>query len=132
MLELRPLNDSAYLEGNSSVILKLVQRVDVGNTQQKIRYPDDDRIWNTDANPNNYSIQSNNTAINGTKNTFVPLEVIKTAATTMEQLNFSISLEASEKEYMILLYFLELNSSISWSSMVLHLIYCMSKSIFRA
>ena len=38
MLELRPLNDSAYLEGNSSVILKLVQRVDVGNTQQKHRY----------------------------------------------------------------------------------------------
>lgn len=37
-LELRPLDDFAYLEGNSSVILKLVQRVDVGNTQEPIRY----------------------------------------------------------------------------------------------
>ncbi|RWR77865.1 Protein kinase domain-containing protein [Cinnamomum micranthum f. kanehirae] len=121
MLELRPLNDSAYLEGNSSVILKLVQRVDVGNTQQKIRYPDDDRIWNTDANPNNYSIQSNNTAIYGTQNTFVPLEVLQTAATAMEQLNFSISLEASEKEYMILLYFLELNSSVTMGERVFNI-----------
>lgn len=51
----------------------------------------------------------------------MPLEVLQTAATAMEQLNFSISLEASEKEYMILLYFLELNSSVKTGERVFNI-----------
>lgn len=37
-LELRPLNVLKYLQGGTSSVLKLVKRVDVGNTGEDIRY----------------------------------------------------------------------------------------------
>jgi hypothetical protein len=37
-LELRPLGDLKYLQGKASGVLKLVSRVDAGNTGNSIRY----------------------------------------------------------------------------------------------
>lgn len=37
-LELRPLSNLKYLQGESSSVLKLVKRIDVGNTEDDIRY----------------------------------------------------------------------------------------------
>lgn len=37
-VELRPLNDSIYFKGNSSSVLKLISRVDLGNKNFSYRY----------------------------------------------------------------------------------------------
>ncbi|XP_077234062.1 nodulation receptor kinase-like [Tasmannia lanceolata] len=113
-LELRPLNDSLYLKENSSVILKVVSRVDLGNTAHAIRYPQDpnDRIWTVDASSNKPLI--NNVSIYGA-NTSVPMEVLQSAATNVERLQFvhaDVNTKASVHDYLVFLYLLELNSSI--------------------
>lgn len=74
-----------------------------------LRYSEDlnDRIWSTDTSSGESA--ANGGSINGTINTYVPLEVLQTAATTESNLKFNISVEAGENEYMIRLYFLETN-----------------------
>ncbi|XP_043690706.1 nodulation receptor kinase-like isoform X2 [Telopea speciosissima] len=115
-LELRPLGNLLYPELDLSNVLKLVSRVDVGNTKGVIRYPYDtsDRIWATSSSLSNSSIIISNTSIsvNGA-NASVPIQVLQTALTDKTQLQFiQDNLDLSNKNYLIFLYFLELDGSI--------------------
>ncbi|KAK9285498.1 hypothetical protein L1049_024692 [Liquidambar formosana] len=117
-LELRPLNDSEYIERETSSVLKKVSRVDVGgNIGEQIRYPEDpnDRIWQPPINPDptaypyptSASISINNT------NVAVPLQVLQTALTHSARLEFNHSnLDTGDNNYNVYLYFLELNASV--------------------
>ncbi|OVA10049.1 Protein kinase domain [Macleaya cordata] len=115
-LELRPLNDLVYLKNRPSSVLKVVKRVDLGYTKEVIRYPYDlnDRIWNVDTNQNGATPISSAVKIRNGANASVPLQVLQTALTDNERLEFVINdLETGDNNYMIILYFLELNNSIS-------------------
>ncbi|XP_058081492.1 nodulation receptor kinase-like [Magnolia sinica] len=109
-LELRPLSNFSYVNGDPSAILKLVARVDLGS-KKEIRYPTDssDRIWTIDASFN--AIPSNVTIYGA--NPSVPIEVLQTAVTNTEHLQFiHDGLEAGHYDYLVFLYFAELNLSI--------------------
>ncbi|KAL5755226.1 hypothetical protein ACOSP7_023446 [Xanthoceras sorbifolium] len=122
-LEIRPLNDSEYLQGQSSNVLKLVARLDLGRSKEEhsFRYPDDpyDRIWmpTSSPEPTTYSISSNTTNIsNYNANVTVPLQVLQTALTDDHQLNFfHANLDSADYNYTVNLYFLELNDSVKSS-----------------
>ncbi|KAF6147364.1 hypothetical protein GIB67_003262 [Kingdonia uniflora] len=112
-LELRPLKELDYLKSDSSKLLKVIRRVDAGNTQGLIRHPYDvnDRIWNLDA------IQSENISnintIVSLANATIPVQVLHTALTDSKRLMFYYDdLDEGINEYQIILYFLELNDSI--------------------
>ncbi|XP_057984619.1 nodulation receptor kinase-like, partial [Hevea brasiliensis] len=117
-LELRPLEDSVYLQRKATTVLKLVSRIGVGNAGDGIRHPDDhfDRIWE---NPNNERIfispdSTPARSIIFNASTTVPLKVLKTALTHQDRLEFiHNSLNAEDHNYTLFLYFLELNSTIS-------------------
>ncbi|KAJ0982654.1 hypothetical protein J5N97_010909 [Dioscorea zingiberensis] len=115
MIELRPLNDNIYLDGDPSSILKLVSRVDLGNKNTSYRFPVDpaDRIWASDPNfTRNTALISSNVFLQGV-NSSIPLEVLQTAATDDEQLNFQlVGLDTSHENYLVILHFLELNPNI--------------------
>lgn len=109
-LELRPLNSDSdyYLNGDSSIVLKLIKRVNLGSTGEDIRYPDDpsDRIWKSEAGDN---IIPGTTNFNTTR---VPIKVLQTATTSLDRLVLlSSGLETQQYNYTIFLYFLELDSS---------------------
>ncbi|KAJ4840426.1 hypothetical protein Tsubulata_009267 [Turnera subulata] len=115
-LQLRPLGDTTYLQNNASNVLKLVSRIDVGNTGEDIRYPDDpyDRIWKS---PDSLIIsgssptRANTTVYNAT--TTVPLKVLHTALTHTERLVFLHNdLDAVDHNYTVILYFLELDDAV--------------------
>ncbi|KVH92378.1 Concanavalin A-like lectin/glucanase, subgroup, partial [Cynara cardunculus var. scolymus] len=115
-IELRPLN-SDYLNGEPSNVLRLVHRVDVGNTGEEIRFPQDpyDRIWKPDSdldqNGNSTSLDNRNIIVlNGTK-MLPPIQVLQTARTHPERLEFQHNLNSGNK-YILYLYFLELNASV--------------------
>ncbi|XP_047965266.1 nodulation receptor kinase-like isoform X2 [Salvia hispanica] len=117
-LELRPSN-TVYLARYNSSVLKLVDRVDVGNTVADIRYPHDsyDRIWRSDVYPDSTAryIPPPTTDVNITDpdNIMPPLQVLKTAVTHQERLEFQYdTLDAGSRNYSIYLYFLELNESV--------------------
>ncbi|KAI6699456.1 hypothetical protein NL676_013780 [Syzygium grande] len=111
-LELRPLNDSDYLNGHSSTVMKVIRRVNLGSTGEDIRYPDDpsDRIWKSEANPISGIINSTTDFHNPTR---VPIKVLRTAMTSSDRLVLlSNDPEIIQYNYTIFLYFLELNNSI--------------------
>ncbi|CAK9150616.1 unnamed protein product [Ilex paraguariensis] len=116
-LELRPVN-SDYLEREPSSVLKVIDRVDVGNTGQEIRYPHDpyDRIWRPELNPDQNatptSSSSANTTITSANLTVPPIQVLQTALIHPERLEFLHNdLDTGYHEYDLFLYFLELNDS---------------------
>ncbi|KAM0952008.1 putative protein kinase RLK-Pelle-LRR-I-1 family [Dioscorea sansibarensis] len=114
MIELRPLNDKIYLDGDS-YFLKLVSRVDLGNEKTSYRYPMDpaDRIWDFDPNfTRSASLDSSNLHLQDV-NSSIPLQVLQTAVTDDEQLNFQlVNLDISHENYLVILHFLELNPDV--------------------
>ncbi|KAK9110786.1 hypothetical protein Sjap_018846 [Stephania japonica] len=115
-LELRPLHDLVYFNNHSSTVLKLVSRVDVGNTIEAIRYPLDrsDRIWkNSEIQSKTDNSISNTSSLVHGANTAVPLQVLQTASIDPERLDFLLNnLGKRDSNYLIHLYFLELNGSV--------------------
>ncbi|KAL0377983.1 UNVERIFIED_CONTAM: Nodulation receptor kinase [Sesamum radiatum] len=117
-LELRPSHPD-YVKGNASSVLKLVDRADAGNIGSEIRYPVDpyDRIWRSDSYPDstaNYI--SSSTAyvdLTGVNSILPPLEVLQTALTHPERLEFQYkNLDAGTYNYNLYLHFLELDDSV--------------------
>ncbi|KAK1433192.1 hypothetical protein QVD17_10100 [Tagetes erecta] len=113
-IELRPLDLD---HEDPSSVLKLVHRVDVGNTKGEIRYPQDpyDRIWkpDSDLNQNSKSTSLENSSIiglNGTK-TLPPITVLQTARTHSDHLEFWHNIPSGYNNYILNLYFLELDGS---------------------
>ncbi|XP_021274644.1 nodulation receptor kinase-like [Herrania umbratica] len=112
-LELRPLNGSAYLKDKSSSILKLVNRTDLGGIGET-RYPEDgyDRIWKPASSL--YSPANSSVTIHNNANTTVPLKVLQTAVTDSNQLEFlQNGLDNEDYNYTVILYFLELNDTVT-------------------
>ncbi|CAI0430877.1 unnamed protein product [Linum tenue] len=117
-IELRPLyDDSSYLDGkDSAVLLKLVDRVDLGNSGNTIRFPDDpnDRLW-TSPDTERVSLSAI-TAINNTISKAaakVPLKVLETAITNEYSFQFLyIDLETRDCNYTIFLHFFELDDNV--------------------
>lgn len=113
-IELRPL-DLDYED--PSDVLKVLLRVDVGNTRGEIRYPQDpyDRIWKPDSDSNQ---NGNSTSLNGDKivqnrtKTSPPIEVLKTGRTHLERLEFMHNLHSTYEKYILHLYFLELDGNV--------------------
>lgn len=117
-LELRPL-DADYLNTEPTSALKLVHRVDVGSTGEEIRYPHDpyDRIWRPESNSsqisNVTSVYSENVTVTNSTVTLPPIEVLQTAVTHPERLEFlHEDLETGIHKYNLYLYFLELNNTV--------------------
>ncbi|KAJ6732672.1 hypothetical protein OIU74_004591 [Salix koriyanagi] len=115
-LELRPLGDLKYLQGKASGVLKLVSRVDAGNTGNSIRYPDDsfDRIWRRpDPEMVSLSEPTNSTTYIDDVKITVPAKVLQTALTHTDRLEFLHSdLDTEDSNYTVFLYFFEFNQSI--------------------
>ncbi|XWS45056.1 hypothetical protein CRYUN_Cryun15aG0103900 [Craigia yunnanensis] len=112
-LELRPLNDSKYLKDRSSSILKLVNRTDLGGIGET-RYPEDryDRIWKPASSL--YSPTNSPVTIHTNANTTVPLKVLQTAVTDSNRLEFlQNDLDDGDHNYTVILYFLELNDTVT-------------------
>ncbi|MQL73865.1 hypothetical protein Taro_006191 [Colocasia esculenta] len=116
-LELRPLADEDYPEGEQPVVLKLIARVDAGNRDpnQIYRYPADpsDRIWTADTSfAGGRTVSSSQATLRGS-NTSVPLEVLRTAAEESTQLVFlHTGLDASEQRYLVILHLFELDAGV--------------------
>ncbi|KAL0450085.1 UNVERIFIED_CONTAM: Nodulation receptor kinase [Sesamum latifolium] len=125
-LELRPSHPD-YVKRNPSSVLKLVDRVDAGNIGSEIRYPVDpyDRIWRSDSYPDstaNY-ISSSTAYVNltGVNSILPPLEVLQTALTHPERLEFQYkNLDAGTYNYNLYLHFLELDDSVQAGQRVFH------------
>ncbi|XP_068657022.1 nodulation receptor kinase-like [Aristolochia californica] len=118
-VELRPLSDYHYLNENQNVILKLLSRVDAGNTREQIRYPTDpnDRIWSIDKKPGGNLVQpsSNSISIYPTNSSNVPIKVLETAVTHTERLQFLFNDSGyiHYERFHVCLYFLELDPLIA-------------------
>ncbi|XP_065874861.1 nodulation receptor kinase-like [Euphorbia lathyris] len=118
-LELRHLQDSKYLKGNDSYVLRLVSRIDARNAGDDIRYSDDkfDRIWEipdtkTISISPGSKIAETSTFVDNAE-TLVPLKVLQTALTHSDRLEIvHKDLDLEEYNYTVFLYFLELNSSV--------------------
>ncbi|XP_027076638.1 nodulation receptor kinase [Coffea arabica] len=117
-LELRPLT-SDYLNRDPSSVLNLIDRVDAGNEGGDIRYPLDryDRIWRADKYSDPMANRISSSSVNVTRSspnlTFPPIEVLQTALTHPERLEFSYNnLDSDYHRYDLLLYFLELNDQV--------------------
>ncbi|XP_061355239.1 nodulation receptor kinase-like [Gastrolobium bilobum] len=115
LLELRPLPEE-YLQGFSSSVLKLISRSNLGGKEDDIRYPIDrsDRIWKEISSPSALTFSSFNNSISyPNANATPPLQVLQTALTHPERLEFIHNgLENEDYEYRMFLYFLELNSTV--------------------
>ncbi|XVF15329.1 hypothetical protein REPUB_Repub09cG0142500 [Reevesia pubescens] len=112
-LELRPLNGSEYLKHKSSNILKLVNRTDLGGSGET-RYPEDryDRIWKPASSL--YSQTNSQVTLHNNANTTVPLKVLQTAVMDSSQLEFlQNDLDNGDYNYTVILYFLELNDTVT-------------------
>ncbi|XP_044463492.1 nodulation receptor kinase-like [Mangifera indica] len=129
LLELRPLNETEYLNGQSSSILKVVGRFDLGRSDKENRYPDDpyDRIWipKLNSDPTTSSISSNTIIFGNASTVTVPFQVLQTALnTSSDHLTFlQTDLDLGEYNYTINLYFLELNDSVKNSGQRMFDIY---------
>ncbi|KAF5191985.1 Nodulation receptor kinase [Thalictrum thalictroides] len=124
-LEMRPSRVLDYSNTDPSSVLKVISRVDLGNSEGVVRYPDDvnDRIWSANASLiQNARLLSNvNISVNGA-NTTVPLKVLQTAVTKSERLEFIHNdLDERDTTYLIYLYFLELNASVETGQRVFHI-----------
>lgn len=124
LLELRNLRDSQYLDKEPSSVLKVVKRADVGNTEEAIRYPKDpnDRKWDPTDTPQGTSFSNSSTISALNANLTVPLQVLQTAQTHPERLEFLHSdLDKGDYSYYVFLYFLELNESVQARQRVFHI-----------
>ncbi|KAG0466896.1 hypothetical protein HPP92_018476 [Vanilla planifolia] len=116
-LELRPLQDSVYLQGSPTTVLKLVARVDLGNKNLSYRFPKDldDRIWHVDvektAFTKNVILESPDASFRRSRAS-IPPEVLLTAATDDEQLVFEHKDLEKDNDVLIILYFLELDANV--------------------
>nr|GMD50013.1 nodulation receptor kinase-like [Ipomoea batatas] len=118
-LELRPIN-SNYLNKEPPHLLKLVHRVDAGNQGADIRYPYDphDRIWRPNVhNGSNFtrivSLIAGNDNVTIDKKFAPPIEVLKTAVTHPERLEFvHEDLDTGHYNYVLHLHLFELNDSV--------------------
>ncbi|PIA55232.1 hypothetical protein AQUCO_00800157v1, partial [Aquilegia coerulea] len=124
-LEMRPFSVLDYSTTDPSSVLKVISRLDLGNSEGVVRYPDDvnDRIWNANASRiQNENLLSNaNISVNGA-NTTVPLKVLQTAVTKSGRLEFIYhDLVEHDTNYLIYLYFLELNTSVVTGQRVFHI-----------
>ncbi|KAI8534579.1 hypothetical protein RHMOL_Rhmol10G0101500 [Rhododendron molle] len=123
-LELRPLGNSDYLmQEESSGVLKLIERVDVGSNELKIRYPYDryDRIWRKELHTNQEANRMSSTAANtnNTESTTPPIQVLQTALTHPVRLVFLHNdLVPGDNNYNLHLYFLELDDSVQMGQRV--------------
>ncbi|KAG5528143.1 hypothetical protein RHGRI_028922 [Rhododendron griersonianum] len=123
-LELRPLGNSDYLmQEEPSSVLKLIERVDVGSNELKIRYPYDryDRIWRKELHTNQEANRTSSSAanINNTETTAPPIQVLQTALTHPVRLVFLHNdLVPGNNNYNLHLYFLELNDSVQMGQRV--------------
>nr|AAY22388.1 symbiosis receptor-like kinase [Tropaeolum majus] len=110
-LELRALENSNFLKLESPVVLKLVDRVDLGgSTGEGIRFKDDkyDRIWKPDSYLNRTIITNANVSINNL-NVTVPIKALQSAVTNENRLEFlKNDLDIGDYKYSVTLYFLEL------------------------
>lgn len=114
-LELRPLKDAFYLQEYQYAILKLVTRVDLGNTNLSYRFPQDhaDRIWHVDDKEAGFTngkiVESPDLSLHGS-NVSIPLEVLRTAVTDDNQLIFHHKdLVPAHEDFLVILYFVELD-----------------------
>ncbi|KAM7276819.1 hypothetical protein ACFE04_018685 [Oxalis oulophora] len=113
-VELRPLNGLRYLNNKTSNVLKLVNRINAGGTEE-IRYPDDpqDRIWKQTTNPDAQTISNSSAQVHNASST-VPLSVLRTGFIHSSRLEFTkINLGSRIHNYTVKLYFLELNSTVT-------------------
>ncbi|XP_021992578.1 nodulation receptor kinase isoform X2 [Helianthus annuus] len=114
-IELRPL-DSDY--GEVSGVVKLVHRVDVGNTGEEIRFPQDpyDRIWKPDSDLNqngtSTSLENRNIIVPNSIKTRPPLRVLQTARTHSDRLEFWHEFHSEYNNYILNLYFFELEGTV--------------------
>ncbi|KAL6012718.1 hypothetical protein ACLOJK_003207 [Asimina triloba] len=109
-LELRPLDDPRYLNGDPSIILKRVARVDLGG-KGDIRYSNDssDRIWTANAS---FTPIDTPVSIYGAIPS-VPIRVLQTAVTNKGELQFlHHDLKVGDQDYLVFLYFVEHNQSV--------------------
>ncbi|KAE9449528.1 hypothetical protein C3L33_18582, partial [Rhododendron williamsianum] len=128
-LELRPLGNSDYLmQEEPSSVLKLIERVDVGSNELKIRYPMSlypydryDRIWRKELHTNQEANRTSSSAanINNTETTAPPIQVLQTALTHPVRLVFLHNdLVPGNNNYNLHLYFLELDDSVQMGQRV--------------
>ncbi|XP_057749781.1 nodulation receptor kinase-like [Arachis stenosperma] len=114
-LELRSVSEE-YLQGLNSSVLKLINRSNLGGKEDDIRYPIDqsDRIWKRTTTSPYTPISFNISILDHKSNVTPPLKVLQTALTHPERLEFNHNgLEVKEDyEYLVFLYFLELNNSV--------------------
>ncbi|XP_011627887.1 nodulation receptor kinase [Amborella trichopoda] len=114
-LELRPVKvKGSWVENNK--ILKLMRRVDLGNMNFTVRFPDDpfDRIWAVDdlASDGGATVIYSPNATSGLEGigAQVPTLVLASALSHPSHLQFILqSLEHGVNKYLVLLYFMELN-----------------------
>ncbi|AES95909.2 putative nodulation receptor kinase RLK-Pelle-LRR-I-1 family [Medicago truncatula] len=116
-IELRPLPEE-YLHGFGTSVLKLISRNNLGDTNDDIRFPDDqnDRIWKrketstpTSALPLSFNVSN----VDLKDSVTPPLQVLQTALTHPERLEFvHDGLETDDYEYSVFLHFLELNGTV--------------------
>ncbi|KAL5556683.1 hypothetical protein UlMin_038919 [Ulmus minor] len=116
-LVLRPLQDLDYLKKFSSSVLKLVGRFNLGSKEGDIRYPTDpsDRIWKpvSTLGPKNNATQWSGGNFNFSANVEVPSEVLKTALTDPNLLEFiQNDIDAGDFLYCVILYFFEVEPEV--------------------
>ncbi|OMO56334.1 hypothetical protein CCACVL1_26622 [Corchorus capsularis] len=112
-IELRHLNDSEYLNDKPFSILKLVNRSDLGGIGDT-RFPEDkyDRIWKPASSL--YSRTNSPVTFHNNASTKVPLKVLETAVTDSNRLEFlQNDLNSGDYNYTVILYFLELNDTVT-------------------
>ncbi|KAG5059165.1 hypothetical protein JHK87_000194 [Glycine soja] len=114
-LELRPLPEE-YLHDLPASVLKLISRNSFWGTKDEIRFPTDpsDRIWKaTSSSLSALLLSSNVSNFDLKSNVTPPLQVLQTAVTHPDRLQFVLSgLDIEDNEYRVFLYFLELNSTV--------------------
>ncbi|XP_054825608.1 nodulation receptor kinase-like isoform X2 [Prosopis cineraria] len=116
LIELRPL-DEEYLQDSPSSALKLIARNNLEANGDDIRHPLDktDRIWKATSSPSSSPITSSNASISShNANSTPPLQVLRTALTHPEKLEFIHNgLDRGNSKYRVFLHFLELNKSVT-------------------
>lgn len=114
-LELRPLPEE-YLHDLPTSVLKLISRNNLGGSKDDIRFPADrsDRIWKATSSPSSaFPLSFNVSNVDLQANVTPPLQVLQTAITHPERLEFIHNgLETEDYGYRVFLYFLEINRTL--------------------